>query len=514
VLLLGLGFAGTGGPVAGDSTSGAQPGSLSAGKELFTREWLHGDKRSYAGSGLGPVFNARSCVTCHHQGGAGGAGPRHDNVILVSAFVKVEIFDGHTETSGIPPHEKIPANQELQRTKPVKQPDRVKLAEIHPALRAGNSFPLHRYGTDPNYTRWKMRPFGITADNSVTQRHAEQAIQINSGSMVTIVTGLDSGTTRDIDGVSVELIPAQRNTPALFGSGLIERISDRVLEQVAVEQRQAAQAQLQGNAAAECDSKGPAELLEDDEAQPVIGRVARLPDGRIGRFGWKSQVATLREFTLQACSSELGLEVPGFPRAMPPWPHKAKRPGVDLSPKQCDQLVLFVASLPPPIRRAPETVQHAAEIAAGHRLFTGIGCAACHRPRLGDVEGIYSDLLLHDMGQQLNDSGSYGVITSEGDSTAKPAALPIRKILDEASGKQEPPRFGASAREWRTPPLWGLRDSGPYLHDGRADTVAAAVAFHGGEALSASRAFCRLSPREREQIELFLQSLAAPALLP
>ena len=64
-----------------------QNARLAAGKELFTREWLAGDRRSYAGDGLGPVFNARSCVTCHHQGGVGGAGPKQTNVTVVSAFL-------------------------------------------------------------------------------------------------------------------------------------------------------------------------------------------------------------------------------------------------------------------------------------------------------------------------------------------------------------------------------------------------------------------------------------------
>ena len=47
---------------------------LADGKELFTREWLPGDPRSYAGDGLGPMYNARSCAACHNLGGIGGAG--------------------------------------------------------------------------------------------------------------------------------------------------------------------------------------------------------------------------------------------------------------------------------------------------------------------------------------------------------------------------------------------------------------------------------------------------------
>ncbi len=74
-----------------------------------------------------------------------------------------------------------------------------------------------------------------------------------------------------------------------------------------------------------------------------------------------------------------------------------------------------------------------------------------------------------------------------------------------------PPR-PANELEWRTPPLWGLRDSAPYLHDGRAATVADAVALHGGEGHAAAQAYARLSEDEREQVELFLKTLAAPTM--
>jgi CxxC motif-containing protein (DUF1111 family) len=227
-------------------------------------------------------------------------------------------------------------------------------------------------------------------------------------------------------------------------------------------------------------------------------------------------VATLREFTLQACSNELGLEVPGFHRAVPPWKKDFKAPGIDMSARQCDLLVRFVASLPRPVRRLPETPQHATEIAAGERLFASIGCSACHRQKLGNVEGIYSDLLLHDMGQSLSDAGSYGTAVSDPVARGKPADLPVvsrNSSSEVAATKQKPPQFGAGAREWRTPPLWGLRDSAPYMHDGRAETIEDAVTRHEGEGLQSAEAFSKLTVREREQIELFLQSLAAPPAL-
>ena len=84
--LLVIGAVTSGRPVDGDSSLAAERERLAAGKELFTREWLHGDKRSLAGDGLGPVFNARSCAACHHQGGIGGGGPKGVNNTVVSAF--------------------------------------------------------------------------------------------------------------------------------------------------------------------------------------------------------------------------------------------------------------------------------------------------------------------------------------------------------------------------------------------------------------------------------------------
>jgi CxxC motif-containing protein (DUF1111 family) len=129
------------------------------------------------------------------------------------------------------------------------------------------------------------------------------------------------------------------------------------------------------------------------------------------------------------------------------------------------------------------------------------------------VEGIYSDLLLHDMGQSLSDAGSYGTTVSDPVASDKPTDLPVvsrNSTSNVAATKEKQPKLGAGAREWRTPPLWGLRDSAPYMHDGRADTIADAVKLHEGEGLQSEEAFSKLTAREREQIELFLQSLAAP----
>src|SRR4051812_10509375 len=57
----------------------ASAATREAGRELFEHEWQPNDPLAH-GDGLGPVFNARSCVACHFQGGVGGAGPNGFNV--------------------------------------------------------------------------------------------------------------------------------------------------------------------------------------------------------------------------------------------------------------------------------------------------------------------------------------------------------------------------------------------------------------------------------------------------
>jgi CxxC motif-containing protein (DUF1111 family) len=452
-----------------------QKARLELGKELFSHEWTVGDRRSHHGDGLGPVYNAQSCAACHRMGRTGGAGTRETDVSLVSVFVSEKI---NGALAGLLAEHPLPiadgSNKAvIKRGKEkieLEIPDRDKLAAIHPALLSQASFPLHRFGAGSEFREWKAGIFP-NGDTEIDKQHSNRRH------------------TRNIDHSFVTLVESKRNTPALFGAGLIDAIPQQVLADVAAEQAKAA-------------GRPPARrLVAGDDESPLLvkGRTARLKDGRIGRFGWKGNVASLRDFTLQACSSELGLEVPGFAKATPPWKKNYKAPGLDLTGDQCDALTLFVAALPKPQVRRPDSPQQAVEIEHGRKLFASIGCADCHRPKLGEVDGIYSDLLLHDMGGKLSDSGSYAVFEPEIASQDN-ADLKSQARISRA----------ANEREWRTPPLWGLRDSAPYLHDGRADTVADAVALHGGEGLTASQAFRRLSAPERQQVELFLQSLVAP----
>ncbi len=266
---------------------------------------------------------------------------------------------------------------------------------------------------------------------------------------------------------------SQRNTPPLFGTKLIDEIPDRVI--VANERSQRLKYGLPSS---------------DGEEVPV-GRALRLTNGRIGHFGWKGQVATLSDFVQTACANELGLSNPDHPQpkplGMPDYGMDMSR-ALDLTLEQCNQLTAFIGSLPRPVERVPDGKY--SDAVEGKKLFHSAGCAECHTPDLGSVQGLYSDLLLHNMGQPLVGGGSYG-------------QPPIEEPKFKAG---EGPQPG----EWRTPPLWGVADSAPYLHDGRAATLEIAVRMHSGQGLRSAKNFNNLSASAQQQLIVFLQTLRAP----
>lgn len=418
---------------------------IARGHELFLREWVPGDPRSHGGDGLGPLYNATSCVACHNLGAPGGAGPASKNVDVVTL---------------IPGRARAEANR---------------LDEFHPGFRTSPSVLLHRFGTDPEYNQWRLRRTGgvefadmAEQGGAAELRQVRELVGLRADARASQAAGRSPlarrGARRALGEVLLSLVVtfSQRNPPPLFGAGLIDSI--------------------------------PAEALREaawHSPAGVQGRLSTLKDGRVGRFGWKGQTASLKDFVESACAMELGLEVPTQHQARAPHDFSKKEPGLDLTQDECDALTAFVAALPAPIDRgAPADEDGRPGLAAGRELFTRAGCADCHRPRLGPVEGIYSDLLLHDMGTDLADSGGYyGAIDS-------------------------PSAEGATSQEWRTPPLWGFRDSGPYLHDGRAETLDEAVAMHGGRGERSAERFFKLTLRERLQVQTFLNSLAAPPAEP
>ena len=422
---------------AGDGNDGPSRDVLARGAELFAREWLPDDAKGPGGDGLGPVYNETSCIACHFQGGPGGAGPTGMNVeILSTAGRGASGRDAGGRGAG--------GNDE---------------AELHPGLRASPSVVLHRFGVDPMYKGWRLKLLG---DEHLAEMVESVDTEIQQVQQLIAAPAPRpaprAGASRSLPN---RMTLSQRDTPALFGSGLIDAIPEAAL-------------------VAAAERRFP-------EFPEVRGRVNRLKGGRIGRFGWKAETPDLREFVLTACANELGLEAPGHHQAASPLEPEAKAKGLDLTPEECEALIAYVRHLPAPTGGGGGSAGSQAHD-RGRSLFEAAGCATCHRPRLGEVDGIYSDLLLHDLGRALVDSGNY-------------------------FGPREPDSSagGVKPREWRTPPLWGFRDSGPYLHDGRARDLEEAVALHGGEAANSARRFFKRLPEERLRVQAFLRSLSPPA---
>lgn len=395
------------------------PQMVQAGQTLFLHEWKTKDELANGGDGIGPVFNANSCVACHSQGGVGGGGGLEHNVTTY-------VYRSESEAKAMgKPREGVVHSYAVNCS-------RETLNLLHPEL----------------------PPVGRP---SLSQ-----------------LVSLSGSRTNHCIAVPPAVRLSQRNTPALFGANLIDGIPDRVL--IANEKKE----RLRWGMAPEKTEELP------------VGRALRLADGHVGHFGWKAQSANLSSFVQAACANELGLGNPGQAQPRPLSKPGYQPGGYDLTVEQCDQITTFVASLPRPLERLPDESLLRNDAVEGKQVFHRIGCADCHMPDVGEVRGLYSDLLLHDMGQPLEGGGSYN-------------DDPVPPIPNTP-----PPSDAPQPGEWRTPPLWGVADSAPYLHDGRAFTLEQAIDQHGGQGKRAARNFAMLPKREQGQLIAFLRTLRAP----
>ena len=270
-----------------------------------------------------------------------------------------------------------------------------------------------------------------------------------------------------------------RIAPQIAGVGLLEAIPE---------------AEILKNAADQAAAGGP-----------LHGQVNRVWDAfanemRIGRFGWKANVASLAQQTASAFLGDMGITSSKNPdEACTPTQTDclaAPRGGKDGAPEIDDRtfgdVVFYQAALAPAARRNAGD----ARVRQGQRLFAQAQCDGCHRPSYitgespdarvstdklrGQRIWPYTDLLLHDMGAAL------------------------------ADGR---PDFDASGSQWKTPPLWGIglvpgvNGHNRLLHDGRARGVLEAVLWHGGEAEPAKQNVLRMSRAERDALVKFLESL-------
>jgi CxxC motif-containing protein (DUF1111 family) len=259
--------------------------------------------------------------------------------------------------------------------------------------------------------------------------------------------------------------------PPVLGRGYMEAVADSEIERVAAEQ-----------------------AARPDRIHGRINRVvfASVPnadktffdlhtgDTLIGRFGLKARIATLDEFTADAFQGDMGMTNPMRPEelANPDGLKDDLHAGVDVDLDYVNRVAFYLRRIAIP-RRVGLSEQ-------GKALFESAQCSACHVPSLktradypikalaGIDAAVFTDFLLHDLGDALADGMTDGT---------------------------------AASRTWRTAPLIGLRFSKTLLHDGRVTNVTDAILAHDGEAKASADLFRALSDADRAALVSYVSAL-------
>ena len=272
------------------------------------------------------------------------------------------------------------------------------------------------------------------------------------------------------------LLESLRIGPAVWGRGYLEAIADSEIERVEAEQALRSDG-IHGRI-------NHVVFHSTEAATPAFGD-ARLGQTLIGRFGLKARVATLDDFSADALQGDMGMTTPQRPNepSNPDLLTDDQHAGVDLDQTTVVALADYIRRIELPSRNPTAATPRAAE------LFEQSLCSTCHVPSMttrsdypiallaGREAPIYSDLLLHDMGDELADG-----------------------LTDES----------ATGREWRTAPLIGLRFFRAYLHDGRASSLDEAIRLHGGAHSQAQHAvdlYNALDESDRDILLRFVGSL-------
>jgi CxxC motif-containing protein (DUF1111 family) len=408
------------------------------GNSFFRRNWVESPSSTSARDGLGPHFIARSCGGCHVQDGRGA-----------------------------PPDFQRDVNE---------QPVALLMRLSVPGVNAhGGPAPDPVYGDQLNNAAVQ----GVKPEARVQMRYTPVQGRFADGTRYTLQR--PSYRLRDLayGPTAKGLMMSPRIAPQIIGVGLLESI---------------AEADIRGNAARQAAEGGPI------RGTPNIVWDAPSQRTRIGRFGWKANVATLTHQTAAAFVGDIGITSSHFPDEActqtqtdcSSAPRGAKDKGPEIDDEALGNVVFYEATLAPPARRNAKDPQ----VLRGQRLFHDAQCTACHRPSYVTAESPfphltspvlrgqkiwpYTDLLLHDMGEGL------------------------------ADGR---PDFLANGRQWKTPPLWGIgliRDVNGHqrlLHDGRARGVLEAALWHGGEAQASRDRVLKMTRAERDALVKFVESL-------
>jgi CxxC motif-containing protein (DUF1111 family) len=278
-------------------------------------------------------------------------------------------------------------------------------------------------------------------------------------------------------GVASDVRVSKRIGPPIFGRGYMEAVDDATILMMEAQQASAGDGLIHGHAnhVVFVSQPNPDSTFDSYKTGDTV----------IGRFGLKAKIATIDEFDANALQGDLGITSPMRPTELPNPDGITDdlRPGIDVTADLVNDRAMYVRLLAIP-DRVPFPI--------GFDWFESCDCSVCHAPtmhtradypipQLANIDApIYTDLLLHDMGDGLSDSVAGG---------------------DEGQ---------AGPRDWRTAPLIGERFNISFLHDGRAMTIMDAILAHdspGSEASRSTQCFEQLSSVQQQQLIQFVNGL-------
>lgn len=417
-----------------------------AGQALAKQPWVKAPTVTHARDGLGPLYNARSCLGCHRNGGRGQVSG-DETFTLKAAIIRISL-PGEDAHLGVVPE---PIYGEQIQTRSIALSYQFKQ----------NNAPI---SNDPPpeaevILNWHM----------ITDTYPD-GDQIHLRFPKTEIRNLSYGN------LHPKTLTSLRNAPPLLGVGLIELIPQRDI-----------------NALAD---------PHDSDQNHISGRINQVWDQDTnqtvpGRFGLKAnRPANLRTVTAAAFIGDIGISNPLFPKqpctALQDKCNKTvngnDEEGVELPQTLVDLVADYSRNLGVPKRRRYQPKK----LEKGKTIFNAIGCQSCHHsdyttsksahlPHLSQQHiWPYSDFLLHDMGPDLADGRSDFQATGSEWRTA--------------------PLWGVGLSE-------KVNGAGNFLHDGRARNIEEAIWWHGGESDHVKRRFINLSKTDRQSLIHFVESL-------
>ncbi len=435
----------------------SRKGSFFIGNAFFRQPWVIAPASTDSRDGLGALFNVAACQSCHVKDGRGHA-PMTAEDDADSFLIRLA----------------MPATTDKQRQ------------QLKDSLIEKVAHPMYGGQLQDRGIQ------GVPAEARIAVQWTDKPVTFADGHIETLRAPTFNLTNPGYGTFDDEMMVSPRVALPMIGLGLLEQIPDADIK------KQAASNHKNSN-----DIKGKFNWVMD----PQTGKVA------LGRFGWKAGQTKLITQNQSAFNEDMGLtsNIRPHESCMPTQTacnnaitgadeQGNGKPAVEVNDEVAKFVEFYTRNLAVPHRRNAEDKL----VLAGKKRFYDMGCQSCHTPRYqlpktaddhleqhGQVIYPYTDLLLHDMGDELADRTIAG-------------KLPPKNLQVE---------FLANSYEWRTPALWGIGlaqtvdPQATFLHDGRARTLMEAVLWHGGEAKKQQQKVLMLDKQGRTELSAFLQSL-------